>query len=113
MGRWRCKRHARGVRAWLEASWRLGGRLGTRGAYRKHLVHVCDLGRVEAQRLVERLRPLPSHTEGIHDAGREVRAGRQAGMGRRPKRHMRGENPTKGWVKVGDRQVYARSAPET
>ena len=62
----------------------------TRGAHLEHPKHGRDHGRVEAQRLIERPRILSSHKEGIHDVGREVRAGRQAGkMGRRPKRHMR------------------------
>ena len=38
---------------------------GTRGAHRKHVVHGCDAGRVEAQRLVERRQPLPSGKERI------------------------------------------------
>ena len=33
---------------------------GTRGAHLKHVLHVCDAGGVEAQRLVERRRALPS-----------------------------------------------------
>ena len=33
---------------------------GTRGAHQKHLQHACDAGRVEAQRLVEHRRGLPS-----------------------------------------------------
>ena len=36
-----------------------GGK-GTRGAHVEHLVHGRDLGRVEAERLVERRRALPS-----------------------------------------------------
>eukprot|EP00964_Phaeocystis_antarctica_P079952 scaffold49868_cov57-Phaeocystis_antarctica.AAC.5 len=36
-----------------------GCRQGTRGAHPEHLVHACDAGRVEAQRLVEHRRPLP------------------------------------------------------
>ena len=31
---------------------------GTRGAHMKHVAHLCDFGRVEAQRLVERRRAL-------------------------------------------------------
>ena len=37
---------------------RLGGQ-GTRGAHVEHPAHVRDLGRVDAERLVERLRVLP------------------------------------------------------
>ena len=33
---------------------------GTRGADQKHALHGCDFGRVETQRLVERVRVLPS-----------------------------------------------------
>ena len=56
-------------RARLKAS---GGQ-GTRGAHVEHGMHVRDLGRFEAQRLVERLRTLPSRNEGI-------RRGAWAGM---------------------------------
>jgi len=38
---------------------------GTRGAHRKHLLHGCDAGRVEAQRLVERRRFLPGRKASI------------------------------------------------
>ena len=33
---------------------------GTDGAHVEHMAHVCDAGRVEAQRVVERRRVLPS-----------------------------------------------------
>ena len=47
--------------------WRL--RAGhARGAHRKHGLHVCDAGRVEAQRLVEHRRVLPSN-KGKHLGG--------------------------------------------
>ena len=42
---------------------------GTRGAHLEHGAHVLDAGRVEAQRLVERTRELPSQEEGMHYAG--------------------------------------------
>ena len=49
---------------------------GRRGAHPEHFVHVRNAGRVEAmveaQRLVERRRPLPSQTEGIR-CGAEFR----------------------------------------
>ena len=40
---------------------------GTRGAHKEHVLHVCDLGRVEAERLVKRvpLRALPSRKTGM------------------------------------------------
>ena len=41
------------------------GGQGTRGAHVEHPVHVCNLGRVEAERLVERLRLLPSRKAGM------------------------------------------------
>ena len=46
------------------------GAEGTGGAHKEHGVHVRDLGRVEAQRLVERHRVLPSRKEGIRDEAR-------------------------------------------
>ena len=45
--------------AGMPGLWRLRAR-GTRGAHHKHVPHVCDAGRVEAQRLVEHRRALPS-----------------------------------------------------
>ena len=42
---------------------RLGG-TGTRGAHPEHVAHGCDAGRVEAQRLVEGRRALPSRKGG-------------------------------------------------
>ena len=41
------------------------GRQGTRGAHVEHVLHLRDLGRVEAERLVERRRALPSRKAGI------------------------------------------------
>ena len=63
VGRWRRKRHARGGR--LKA----GGQ-GTRGAHGEHVLHGCDAGRVEAQRLVEGPRVLPSQKEVIQCGAR-------------------------------------------
>ena len=55
---------ASGVRgmAWLKGGW--GGQ-GTRGAHVEHPQHGRDLGRVEAERLVERRRALPSRKAGM------------------------------------------------
>ena len=50
---------------------------GTRGAHPKHVVHGCDAGRVEAQRLVERRRALPRQKGTMWEEGRD--AGREAG----------------------------------
>ena len=47
---------------------------GTRGAHVEHAVHVRDLGRVEAERLVERRRFLPSRKAGM-------RCGKRCGPG--------------------------------
>eukprot|EP00964_Phaeocystis_antarctica_P015502 scaffold8583_cov62-Phaeocystis_antarctica.AAC.1 len=65
-----------GGRARLKA----GGPKGTRGAHVEHLLHGCDLGRVEGQRLVERRRLLPE-SKGGHAMRGEVRAGRRQGVG--------------------------------
>jgi hypothetical protein len=81
----RHKRHAR-EKARLKA---VGGG-GTRGALLEHAAHVRDLGGVEAHRLIERRRGLPSRREG-HAMRGEVRAGRREGVGRRRrKRHAQG-----------------------
>ena len=41
------------------------GGQGTRGAHHEHAAHGRDLGRVEAERLVERQRELPSRKAGM------------------------------------------------
>ena len=46
-----------------------------RGAHVEHIIHVCDAGRVEAQRLVESRRVLPRVERRAYDAGRA--AGRE------------------------------------
>eukprot|EP00964_Phaeocystis_antarctica_P118376 scaffold82165_cov75-Phaeocystis_antarctica.AAC.2 len=66
-------RHARG---WPTTQG-LGGQ-GTRGAHFEHLFHGRDLGRVEAERLVERRRELPNRKAG---RGGTVDAGRGTGKG--------------------------------
>jgi len=57
--------------------------MGRRGAHLKHVLHVSDAGRVETQRLVERVRALPSAKGGV-------------GSGRHAKRR-RAEAP--GWLR--------------
>ena len=47
---------------------------GTRGAHGEHAVRVCDAGHVEAERLVERRRVLPSRKAGM-------RCGKRCGLG--------------------------------
>ena len=44
----------------------LGGSQGMGRAHVEHVAHVCDAGRVESQRLVERRRVLPSRERGGH-----------------------------------------------
>ena len=44
------------------------GGQGTRGAHIEHVAHGCDAGRVEAQRLVERRRALPSQQRACEEA---------------------------------------------
>ena len=56
------------------------GERGTGGAHVKHVLHVCDAGRVEAQRLVESLRILPS-PRGSHEKGARCGPGSRRGCG--------------------------------
>jgi hypothetical protein len=86
----RRKRHALG-----RADSRLGGQ-GTRGAHVEHVAHVRDIGRVQAQQLVEGVRALPSRREGRAMRG-EVRAGRREGVwGGGGASGMHWEGPTQG-----------------
>ena len=66
---------ARTGRAQLE----VGGQ-GTRGAHPEHVLHVRDAGRVEAQRLVERRRLLPSRKESKEGIRCGVKCGPEAGV---------------------------------
>ena len=63
-GRPRCMRGVQG-RARLQIGSRVRG-----GAHEEHAVHVCDAGCVEAQRLVERIRGLPSWMQSIQSGTR-------------------------------------------
>ena len=87
------RRERRGARAaqavcrqetnWESGAWHaLGARL-------KHVLHVCDFGRVETQRLVERRRGLPSQQKGIQSRGQRPGGG-SAVEQRRRKRHAGG-----------------------
>ena len=58
MGRRRPKQHMPGRAPTIK-----DGDPGTRGAHLKHAAHGCDAGGVEAQRLIEHLRVLPSREE--------------------------------------------------
>ena len=49
-----------------------------RGAHHQHVAHVCDAGRVQAQRLVERIRVLPSPRGGMESRKCRLRGGRGA-----------------------------------
>ena len=75
-----------------------------RGAHVEHAAHGCDAGRVEAERLVERRRDLPSRKEGV-ECG--ARCGPGAG-GRGPaaarERHARREGSA---VKAGGARACA------
>ena len=67
------KRHARGK----GPTQGLGAK-GTRGAHSEHVAHVRDAGGVEAQRLVEGRRVLPSRGEGMRCGGKRC-ASRETG----------------------------------
>eukprot|EP00964_Phaeocystis_antarctica_P130450 scaffold94312_cov54-Phaeocystis_antarctica.AAC.1 len=70
-----------------------------RGAHVEHEGHVREAGRVEAQRLVERRRALPSRKEGVRCRARcGPRAGRR-GSAAAHERHARREGPA---VKAGE-----------
>eukprot|EP00964_Phaeocystis_antarctica_P136110 scaffold100520_cov42-Phaeocystis_antarctica.AAC.1 len=79
----------------------------TRGAHFEHAVHVLHAGRVEAQRLVERLRVLPSRKEGVQCGARCRRGGGRACVGNGAS-GMHGEGPTKGWGPQGMRRAHLK-----
>ena len=87
----------------------MGARARLRGAHLKHSAHGCDAGGVEAQRLIEHLRLLPSREKRAYiRRWAKARAGTDGwvwvGGGR--KRHMygtcTGRAPTKGLGAVHD-----------
>ena len=84
-----------------------GGR-GTRGAHPEHAVHVRDTGRVEAERLVERGRGLPSRKAGVR-RGKRCGPGGVRAVGGGDACGMHGEGSTQGWGGAG----HARSALRT
>ena len=69
--------------------------VGTRGAHPEHEAHVRDLGRVEAERLVEHIRDLPSRKAGMRRVKRCTAWGGVRGGG--DANGMHGEGPTQGW----------------
>ena len=104
------RREAAGDRGASGAQGRGRLQIGSRargGAHPERLLHGCDVGGVEAQRLVERRRALPRVERRAYDAGRA--AGREAGGdGRRRCKQCAGEGPTADWG-----QGTGRSAPRT
>jgi hypothetical protein len=83
---------------------RPGGQ-GARGAHSKHESHGRNAGGVEAQRLVEGRRVLPSRREGMRCGGGEVGAGRRQGLwrGGGTTSGMHGDGPTQGLGAKGTR----------
>ena len=75
---------------------------GTGGAHLKHLVHVRDAGRVEAQWLVKRLRVLPSRKVGMRC---EARCGLEGGRGMRRRRRKWRERGSPCTCLSGDRLI--------
>jgi hypothetical protein len=57
------------------------GAKGTRGAHGEHVVHGRDAGGVEAQRLVEGRRALPSRREGMRCGVERCEPGGREGLG--------------------------------
>ena len=72
------------------AGWRRHNRHARGGAHEEHIVHACDLGRIEAERLVERIRILPRVERRAYTVRGGVRAGRREAVGDRGARSMRG-----------------------
>ena len=106
MGQWRSQaRRARGGPA-TGGLWEQGTR---GGAHVEHGDHVRDAGRVEAQRLIERRRELPSRKQGFCDEGGGVCTGREAwelgrvGQWRAQARRARGGPATGGLWEQGTR----------
>eukprot|EP00964_Phaeocystis_antarctica_P057079 scaffold33736_cov50-Phaeocystis_antarctica.AAC.3 len=74
----------------------LGGLWGMRGAHLEHAVHVRDAGRVEAERLVEGRRALPSRKEGVRCGARCGPGAGGRGLAAAHERHARREGPAGG-----------------
>ena len=71
---WRRRKwHVHGMATQDWRKWHARGQ-GTRGAHGKHVAHGRDLGRVEAERLVELVHALPSREAGMR-RGKRCRPG--------------------------------------
>ena len=80
--------------AWEEGpAVKAGGGLGMRLANVKHVAHVRDTGSVEAERLVERRRPLPSRKEGVRCGARYGPGGERAWVGGSARAECTGGGP--------------------
>ena len=85
------------------------GAKGTRGAHPEHVAHGHDAGGVEAQRLVEGRRVLPSPREGMRCGGERCEAGggRAWGVVAARQEACTGEGPTQGLGAKGTRRAHA------
>ena len=95
-GRWEWRGAAAAQAACTGRARLKAGGQGTRRAHPEHGVHGSDLGRVEGQRLVERIRLLPSQKEGIRSSAR-CGPGDVGAWGGGDATGMHGEGPTQGW----------------
>ena len=85
---------------------RLWGGQGTRGAHVEHLDHDRDLGRVEAERLVELVRALPRRKAGMR-CGKRCGPGGVKALGGGDTNGVHGEGPTQGCRAKGTRLEHA------
>eukprot|EP00964_Phaeocystis_antarctica_P056713 scaffold33488_cov52-Phaeocystis_antarctica.AAC.1 len=77
------------------------------GTHLEHVLHVRDIGRVEAERLVERRRDLPSQNAGACDVWEAVRSARHEGVGGGGDASgVHGEGPTQGCGGQGTRGAH-------
>ena len=106
-----------GHRGWPEL--RLQGLQGTGGAHCEHLAHATtirtrtwDRGNVEAERLVERLRVLPSRkAQSLHEiCGKRYGPGGVRALGGGDTSGVHGEGPTQGCGGQGTRGAHGEHA---
>ena len=81
------------------------GSQGTRGAHLEHAAHGSDLGRVEAERLVERRRELPSRKAGMR-RGKRCGPGGARALGGGDATGVHGEGPTQVQAPEGTRGAH-------